>query len=136
MVMTFAVGKGGQAALAREMERAGNYFVVPVKGFTPENIAPHEFLTLQDAEAIARNLPEAFRVVPVNLDINYARSQDRELEVTLLGTTSDYFKMRQNQLREARYFDDKEASRGGYVAVLHYEAAEEFIGVDLPWDRK
>jgi putative ABC transport system permease protein len=86
-------------------------------------------LTYDDASAIADKVDGVVAVVVEQQSSETVQAGDSSLtDVAILGTTSGFPSVRDTQLANGRYFNDKEVDRKAKVAVLGASAAEELFG--------
>jgi putative ABC transport system permease protein len=86
-------------------------------------------LTYDDASAIADEVDGVVAVVVEQQTSETVQAGDASLtEVAVLGTTSGFPSVRDTEVAEGRYFNDKEVDRKAKVAVLGASVAEDLFG--------
>jgi putative ABC transport system permease protein len=86
-------------------------------------------LTYDDASAIADEVEGVVAVVVEQQTSETVQAGDASLtEVAVLGTTSGFPSVRDTEVAEGRYFNDKEVDRKAKVAVLGASVAEDLFG--------
>lgn len=89
-------------------------------------------LTMDDAEAIVASIKQVALASPSLRGNVLVVNKNRNTWVTVNGTTSDYFFIREWPLETGRNFSDQEQSRAGKVALLGQTAAEQLFGESDP----
>jgi putative ABC transport system permease protein len=93
----------------------------PTLGETPRD------LTVDDALALARSR-HVRRIAPVVVGAAPASWQQREREITVVGTTSEFFSIRQLQLAQGSALDELSAQRASSVAIIGPKVKQELFG--------
>ena len=93
----------------------------PLLGATPRD------LTLDDALALLRS-PEVVRVAPISVGSVPASRARREREVTVVGTTGDYFAIRDLELAQGRGLPAGDPRRSTAVCVIGQTLERELFG--------
>lgn len=100
VVVLTSLGEGARAYVVGEFAALGTNLVivlpgktettglVPLVGGTPRD------LTLEDADAVRRRIAAVRRVAPIVLGSATARYRDRSRDVTVFGTTAEWFAIR------------------------------------------
>lgn len=93
----------------------------PVLGETPRD------LTLDDALTLTRSR-HVQRVAPVVLGASPVSWQAREREVTIIGTTAEFFFIRHLSLAQGRFLSKTDPRRASPVAVIGPKVRQELFG--------
>jgi len=93
----------------------------PLLGVTPRD------LTLADAEALQRSANIRY-VAPISVGAAPVSHGTREREVTILGSTSQLFFVRQLTMAQGRFLPEEDITKGSPVCVLGYTMQEELFG--------
>ena len=93
----------------------------PLLGVTPRD------LTLADAEALQRSANIRY-VAPISVGAAPVSHGAREREVTILGSTSQLFFVRQLTMAQGRFLPQGDITKGSPVCVLGYTMQEELFG--------
>lgn len=137
VVLLTAIGEAAQRYVVGQFESIGSNLLIIVPGKTettggmPFTGATTRDLTLDDAEAVARRVPEVARVAPVSLGTETVAQGERSRQVTVIGSTSDFLSVRRLALARGRDLPAGDARRGQAVALLGATVARElFPGTD------
>ena len=135
LVLT-ALGDGAKQYVIGQFQSLGTNLLIVLPGKT-ETTGSFGFggvpndLTLDDAEAIERFVPQARRVVPISMGTEEVGYGGLSRQVAVIGATPDYLEARQLRMASGEFLPDDEFSRGAAVAVLGQKAARElFRGED------
>jgi putative ABC transport system permease protein len=93
--------------------------------------APHD-LSLEDAEAVARRVRSVRRLAPLTRGAAPARWGERQRDVTVAGTTADFFGVRRVPLQSGRFLPAGEAAREQRVCVIGSKVRRELFGARNP----
>lgn len=91
-------------------------------------------LTLGDAEAIVREVPQVVQVAPDVSSRYQAKYMNKNTNVTVSGQAATYFAVRNFEVEKGRIFTDAEVNRGAKVAVLGPKTATDLFGFSDPLD--
>ncbi|MCP4657738.1 MAG: ABC transporter permease, partial [bacterium] len=138
VVMLTALGEGARLYVTGQFTTLGTNLVIVVPGKnettgTVPGVAgvPND-LTLDDAWAITREVPQVQRVAPIAVATETVSSGERRRQVAVIGTTRDYFRIRQLGLERGDLLPAGEFFRGSPVAILGSETARELFGEQNP----
>ncbi len=95
--------------------------LAPIAGGVPNDV------TLDDADAIARQVREVRRVAPVSFGEAPARHGQKQRDITVLGTTADFSRIRRTEVRLGRYLPEGTAQQGQRVAVIGSKIQQELF---------
>ncbi len=131
-----ALGEGARLYVVDQFASLGTNLLLVLPGRTettgmpgPGGI-PHD-LTLEDALAVARSIPEARRVAPLSMNTDEVAYRERRRQLAVLGTTHEYREIRNLEMGSGQFLPPEEWTRGTALAVLGYKAARElFPGED------
>ena len=137
VVALTALGEGARRYVTQQFSDIGSNILIvfPGKNQTSGGLpgfggVPHD-LTLEDALALRRNVPEIVRLVPIAIGTETVAHGDRRRQVAVGGTTHENLEIRGLQMARGRYLPPGEIGRGEAVAVLGKTVAEElFPGTD------
>jgi len=137
MVLT-SLGQGARSFVAGEFQSLGSNLLIVVPGRTETegeaplfSKAPHD-LTLQDAEAILRRSPRIRRVAPIVFGTAMASTAERRRDVTVIGTTGEFLRIRQIRMFVGRFLPEGEAERSARVCVIGSKVLQELFGGENP----
>ncbi len=91
-------------------------------------------LTLADAEALLREVPEIAQVAPDVSSRYQAKYMTKNTNVTVAGQATTYFSVRNFEIENGRIFTENEVGRGVKVAVLGPKTAADLFGFANPID--
>jgi len=93
----------------------------PLLGATPRNLTIDDALELERSTAIERVAPISVGSAPVSW-------RERKREVTVVGSTADFYPIRHLQLGQGRFLPPGDPHRGAGVVVLGYQVKQELFG--------
>jgi putative ABC transport system permease protein len=138
VIVMMAVGGGASQRIQTEMRNLGANTIVldsgAVKsGGVSKGQGSRPSVTLADAEAIAN---EVSSVVAASPQHNFAGMQliygNANWSTRIVGTTPEYFRIRDWIMRRGRAFDGEDVAQGSKVVVLGHTVAEELFGNESP----
>jgi len=133
VVVLTALGDGARRYVVNEFTALGSNLVIVLPGrsqtggFNPVNAitnTPRD-LTVEDAQALLR-APAVRRVAPIAVGTSEAVWNGKLRDVTLVGTTADYLKLRRMELAQGRFLPSEDAQAG--VAVIGAKIQTELFG--------
>lgn len=137
VILLTALGEGARRYVVDQFAQIGSSFVAIIPGKTDTTGAmpglggvPND-LTLEDARALARALPNVNYVAPFVVATDTVSQGERRRQVMVAGVTADFAALRRLTLARGRFLPETEVGRGGALAVLGRKvAAELFAGAD------
>lgn len=133
VVVLTALGDGARRYVVDEFAALGTNLVIVLPGrsqtggFNPANAvtATPRDLTVADSQAITR-VPAVLRTAPITIGTSEAVWGGKLRDVTIVGTTPDYIKLRRMELAQGRFLpaDDPHAA----VAVIGAKIRSELFG--------
>jgi putative ABC transport system permease protein len=137
VIVLTSLGEGARRYLTDEFASLGSNLIIALPGKTETTgMAPimggvPNDLTLEDAEALVRDVREVRRVAPISLGEAPARHGRKQRDITVLGTTTDMMHVRQIKMRLGRYLPEGSAQQGQRVCVIGSKIQRElFAGVN------
>jgi putative ABC transport system permease protein len=133
VVVLTALGDGARRYVVNEFASLGSNLVIVLPGrsetggFNPVNAVtstPRD-LTVDDAQAITR-APAVLRTAPITVGTSEAVWNGRLRDVTIVGTTPDYLKLRHMELAQGRFLPQDEPNAA--VAVIGAKIQSELFG--------
>jgi putative ABC transport system permease protein len=93
-------------------------------------------LVLEDAEAIAQEVPAVKEVAPEKSERLRVTYYDRETQVNIKGTTPGYPTVKDSPVARGEFFNISDAQTGDRVAVLGSDTARTLFGEQNPLGQK
>jgi putative ABC transport system permease protein len=135
VITMIGVGEGGQKFVNKQLESLGPnvLFVIPGNRETQRisNDVPKN-LVLEDAEAIASQVPTIAGVSPELNGRYVANYRNRNTNVNIIGTTPSFPRVREFDTATGRFFTDIDMKRNNQVTVLGANLAERLFGTTNP----
>ncbi|MET0619863.1 MAG: ABC transporter permease [Thermoanaerobaculia bacterium] len=138
VVLLTSLGEGARRYVTGEFANLGTNLLVVLPGKTETagvtpfvTGAPHD-LTLEDADAVARRVRSVRRLAPVSHGQAPASRGERRRDVVILGTTADFFAVRNLRLQTGRFLPSAEAGREQGVCVIGSTVRRELFGAENP----
>src|ERR1041385_1312922 len=137
VVTMVGIGSGAKAQIEARVAsmglnvlqvKAGSLSKNAVRGGSETSIS----LTLEDAEAIKKEIPNVVAVSPEVKTKLQAVSAVRNWKADFYGESPEYFTIRQWPLAAGEYFTEQDVRTGNTVAVLGAEAAVQLFGDESP----
>jgi len=137
VVVLTALGEGARRYVIGQFADLGTNLLVAVPGRTettgaiPGTVGVPNDLTLDDAEAVLRRLPEVRFVSPVMIGTETVSHGELRRQVAVVGTSHSYLAIRGIDVGRGQFLPAGEFSRGAALVVLgHRVAAELFPGAE------
>ncbi len=136
LVLT-ALGEGARRYVVDQFANLGTNILIVLPGKTETSGSfgvggvPND-LTLDDARAVARELPAIRQVAPVTVGTEEVSAGERRRQMAVIGTTREYSAVRELEMARGDFLPDEEMFRGSQVAVVGYSAARELFGTQDP----
>lgn len=141
VVVLTALGEGARCYVAGEFTSLGTHILIvlpgrnettggppPMMGETPRD------LTVEDAIALKRS-GSVYRVAPIMVGSAPVKHAGLEREVTILGTTSELFDIRDLSMSQGRFLPPGDVMRSEAVCVVGYKIKAELFGNASPLGR-
>ncbi|NMG10573.1 ABC transporter permease [Brasilonema sp. UFV-L1] len=135
VIAMIGVGEGGQKFVNKQLESLGPnvLFIIPgnretqrISTKVPKN------LVLEDAEAIASEVPTVAGVAPELNGRYVVNYRNRNTNVNIIGTTPSFPKVRDFETAKGRFFTDIDMKRNNQVTVLGANLAQRLFGSNNP----
>jgi len=133
VIAMLALGAGAQQQVIAGLTAMGTNLLVVRPGQARElgvRAGERRSLTVEDAEAIVREVPGVRRVAPVVSTFAQLKYFNRNTNCTVTGTSASYLPIRNFTLARGRVFTEQEAAQLARVALLGPVAAEKLFGKD------
>jgi putative ABC transport system permease protein len=136
VVLLTSLGEGARRFVVGEFASLGSNLLIVIPGKTETagaaplvSTAPHD-LTLEDAEALVRQIPQIRRVAPAVIGTASVQHRERSRDVTLVGTVHAMQAVRQVPIAAGRYLPP--GIEDGPVCVIGSKVREELFGERNP----
>jgi len=133
VILLTALGEGARLYVTSQFEGIGTNLIIVVPGRTETTGgmpgfggAPND-LTLDDALALERQLPEIERVAPVSMGTESVAAGSRRRQVAIVGSTYQLLHIRKLKLDRGEFLPEQDMDRGAPVAVLGDVVARELF---------
>ncbi|RUR84917.1 ABC transporter permease [Chlorogloeopsis fritschii PCC 9212] len=135
VIAMIGVGEAGQKFVNKQLESLGPnvLFIIPGNQETqritrdvPKN------LVLADAEAIATQVPTVVGVAPELNTRQVVTYRNRNTDVSIIGTTPSFPRVREFETGKGRFFTDIDIKRNNQVTVLGADLAQRLFGTQNP----
>lgn len=135
VIAMIGVGEGGQKYVNKQLESLGPnvLFIIPGNQETQRiTVDLPKNLVLEDAEAIASQVPTIAGVAPELNGRYIATHRNKNTYVNVIGTTPSFPTVREFDTAKGRFFTEIDMKRNNQVAVLGAELAERLFGSSNP----
>jgi len=138
VVLLTALGEGARKYVSGQFQALGTNLLIVLPGKTETTGAFPGFggapndLTLQDARAIRRRVPQAELVVPVAIGNETVSHAERRRQTIVIGATKDFLEARRLGLAHGEFLPDIDWERAMPVAVLGPDLARELFRDENP----
>lgn len=134
VILLTALGEGARRYVIGEFEQLGTDLLIMLPGRNETTGGPPPLfgetprdLTIEDALALLRH-PSIERIAPISVGNSPVSFGSREREVTIIGSTSDFFPVRHIGVAVGRALPQMPAERQLNVAVLGWRLKKELFG--------
>lgn len=133
VVAMVAVGNGAQARITKQVSALGQNLLMVFAGSKKSGgvnsgLGSASVITLADAEAIQREVPDVAAVSPEVSVTAQAIANGRNWSTSVVGESPDYLKIRDWKLTTGSMFTDGEVRSAAKVAVIGSKTANELFG--------
>jgi putative ABC transport system permease protein len=130
VITLVGVGKGAQNLAEGQLNTLGAnvLFVVPGNNDTRrQGIDNPRTLVLEDAEAIAEQVPSVDRVAPQITRTEVVQSGERSSNVSVSGITPDFLPVRRFEIAQGRFFSQEDLDGARNVAVIGPDLRDKLL---------
>ena len=134
VVSLLAIGNGAQQAIVSQVQDIGTNLLNVVPG-QPEEGGPRAVarpLTIDDAEALRRGVPEAAYVAPMYQGAATIVAGSVSRNVQVIGAPPDVAIVRDLEIDRGQFFTEDQNDGSRNVAVLGHQLSEDIFGEDDP----
>ena len=140
VITMLAVGRGATERVQEQIKGLGSNIVLVVPGSLSAagvrlGAQTRSRFTEEDAEALAREVPEVQVAAPSSRTTAQAVAQSANWNTTIFGTTNDYLEAREWPLEGGRAFDAADIQGSAKVAIIGQTVARELFGDVDPLDQ-
>ncbi len=138
VVMLTALGEGARRYVIDQFASLGTNLVIVVPGKTETTGAIPGFggvpndLTLDDAEAIRRQVRQVRNVAPVSMGTERVSFGERNRQVMIVGSTYELLEVRELEMGSGRFLPAGDWDRGAPVTVLGTTLVRELFDNENP----
>ena len=137
VITMLGLGEGTRFQIEDRIRRMGTNLISvraaePQQGAIRLGMDAAQSLELDDVSAIAAGCPAVKRVAPRQERSFQVKYRNKNVRTEVLGTTTDYFPIRNYDLAEGRLFYATEMARRSRVCVIGPRAAENLFGRSNP----
>jgi putative ABC transport system permease protein len=139
VILLTGLGEGARLYVTGEFASLGSNLLIIIPGKTETfgaapfvNTAPND-LTVDDAEALVRRVPQIRRAAPISLGTAAAEFEERSRQATVIGTTHDVLGIRRLTMGTGRFLP--EGVRDAPVCVIGASIQSELFGHQNPLGR-
>lgn len=135
VISMLGMGAGAQKQVLQRISQMGTNLLIirpAQRGSMGVMSGTQQNLTVEDAEALLREIPSIRQVAPVvsgNAQVKYFNKNAR---VSTVGTSATYFPVRNFEVEKGRSFTEGEVENMGRVAVIGPTTAETLFETDNP----
>lgn len=133
VVALTALGEGARRYVIDQFASIGTNLLIVVPGKSETTGIPGmatgtaRDITLQDAEALARQVPEVDKVAPLVVGTDDVAHGARSRQVAVVGSTREFLEVRKLAVARGEFLPAAEMQRGRAVAVLGHKVAQELF---------
>jgi len=135
VIVLTALGEGARRYVIDEFASLGTNLLIVLPGRVETTGGLPGFggvpndLTLEDAEALRRRVPQARLMTPVSMGPETVSYRQRSRQVPVLGTTHEFLAVRELEMSQGQFLPEADWDRGAPVAVLGPKLVSElFVG--------
>jgi putative ABC transport system permease protein len=133
VVAMVAVGNGAQARITSQVAALGQNLLTVMAGSrksggVQSGLGSASAITLTDAEAIGREVPDVVAISPEVSTTAQAIANGRNWSTSVVGESQDYLKIRDWKLATGAMFNERDVRSAAKVAVIGSKTANELFG--------
>lgn len=143
VIVIISAGAGAQSLIVNQLNAVGTNLVGILPGAADENGPPAQAfgitvttLKYEDAQAIAKEIPNVVAVSSYNTGISTLSWQNSDLDATYHGVMSAYTTVEDTEVEKGRFFTDDEDRASARVVVLGWQVASDLFGDQNPLSQK
>jgi len=133
VVAMVAVGNGAQARITSQVSALGQNLLTVMAGSkksggVQSGLGSASTITLEDAAAIGREVPDVVAISPEASTTAQAIANGRNWSTTVVGESESYLKIRSWKLAAGSMFTERDVRSAAKVAVIGSKTANELFG--------
>ncbi len=138
VIVLTALGEGARRYVIDEFASLGTNLLIVLPGRTETTGGIPGFggvpndLTLADAEALRRRVPQARLMTAVSMGAETVSYRQRSRQVPVLGTTHEFLEVREVKMSRGRFLPEQDWDRGSPVVVIGPKLASELFVAENP----
>ncbi len=135
VISMLALGAGAERQVVSRISAMGTNLLVVrpgQRGFRGVASGTQQTLTLGDAEALLREVPNVKQLAPVVSGSSQIKRLGKNTRSQVVGTTITYFPVRAFEVERGRVFKEDEVERAARVVVIGPVVAKNLFGEDEP----
>ena len=135
VISMIGIGEGAQTYIAGQVNSLGSnlLFIIPGSPDAQSRpVIPPQTLVLDDAEAIASQVPSVEQVAPTLNDSQLVTYRNKNVSSSIVGTTPEFLSVRSFDIAQGRFLNKLDLERQENVVALGSEAAEQLFGNTQP----
>ena len=133
VVILTALGEGARRYVTGQFSSLGSNLIILIPGKNettgafPGVMGVPNDLTIADAQALERSLPNLRVLAPISMANETVAYRERRRQVMIVGTTRAYLETRQLRMAQGRFLPAGEMDRGGPQVVLGNTLVKELF---------
>lgn len=130
VIATIGIGQGAQKLAEEQFEALGPNVMFVVPGSEESRRTQFDMpktLVLEDAQAIASQVPTILEVAPQINQTAVITYRDRNVNESVIGTTPEFLSVRSFEIEKGRFLNQIDLKRNTRVVVLGAELAQKFF---------
>jgi putative ABC transport system permease protein len=140
VVAMVAIGNGAQAAIETKVSALGQNLLMVFAGSSRSSgvnagLGSGSTLTLADAEAIGKEVPDVIAVSPEVRTAGQVIASGRNWSTQISGESEQYLSIRSWRLVEGTMFTERDIRTAAKVAVIGSKTARQLFGTESPVGR-
>jgi putative ABC transport system permease protein len=137
VIIMIAIGEGARRRIADEISSAGSNLLLVLRGSTTSGglrigIGSSPYITIADAQAIAKEIPSVLRVSPSARTTGPIVSGNQNWSTLMQGVSPEYLEIRDWGVTTGRDFTHHEMNTSAKVCLLGATVAEYLFGAEDP----
>lgn len=138
VILLVALGEGARLYVSNQFTSLGTHILIVLPGRAETTGGPPPLLgetprdlTIEDALSLLRS-PSVRLVAPIAVGSAPVSWESRSREVTILGSTSDLYEIRDLSMTQGKFLTSGDPRRGAAVCVMGYKLRNELMGNRSP----